>query len=314
MMLLTNYEGRAGVEPCRTVLEAGGSALDAVEQGVRAVEADTSVKSVGRGGYPKLSGEVECDAAIMNGTTLEAGAVGALRDYLHAVSVARAVMEKLPHVMLVGAGAERFAAEVGAERAEMLTGEMRARQAEWVEKYVPAEERGRWPDVPLARHAWTAGNELEAGGTVVLLAKDAKGDVAAATSTSGWARGYPGRLGDSPIIGAGLYADTRLGAAGCTHIGEMTIRAGTSRSVVLYIKQGMSVDEACREAMADLGALRGGFLGNVVVHAIDFYGNPCVVANKDLGEKSAWFYWSEATAEPELRAAEVVPFAGHGQE
>ncbi len=309
-MFLTNCEGRPGLDACRRVLAAGGSALDAVEQGVRQVEADPNIRSVGRGGYPKLSGEVECDAAIMNGTTLEAGAVGALRHYLHAVSVARQVMTRLPHVMLVGAGAERFAAEIGAERAEMLTPEMRDRHAAWLDRYVTAEERARWPDVPLARHAWTAGNELEAGGTVVFLARDGSGAIAAATSTSGWARGYPGRLGDSPVIGAGLYADSRFGAAGCTHIGEMTIRAGTSRSVVLYLKQGMSIGEACREAIADLGALRGGFLGNVVVHAIDFYGNPGVVANRDLAEKSAWFYWQDGMAEPELRPAEVVPFSG----
>jgi len=308
MMFLTNSEGRPGLGACRKVLEAGGTALDAVEQAVRVVEADSSIRSVGRGGFPKLTGEVECDAAIMNGTTLEAGAVGALRHYLHAVSVARAVMEKLPHVFLVGAGAERFAAEVGAERAGMLTGEMRREHAAWLERHVSAEERKCWPDVPLARHAWTAGNALEAGGTVVCLARDAAGNIADATSTSGWARGYPGRVGDSPIIGAGLYADSKFGAAGCTHVGEMTIRAGTSRSVVLYLKQGMSVMEACREAMRDLGALRGGFLGDVVVHATDFYGNPCVVANRDMAERSAWFLWREGMEEPELHQAEVVPF------
>src|SRR5512143_1532913 len=121
MMILSNCEGGVGMHAARAVVERGGAALDAVEEGIRLVEADATVTSVGRGGAPDLLGVVSCDAAVMDGTTGRTGAVGNLRYYLHAVSVAREVMERLPHVMLVSEGAERFAREVGAQKAEMLT-------------------------------------------------------------------------------------------------------------------------------------------------------------------------------------------------
>ncbi len=306
MMLLTNYEGRPGVGLARAVLEKGGPALDAVEAGIRAAEEDESVRSVGRGGTPDLLGRMQSDAAIMDGDTLGAGAVGALSGFLHAITVARRVMEKLPHVMLVGDGAARFAREVRAEPAELLTAKARSAYEAWMEKYVPVEVRAAIDQASLAEYAWTAGRTLRNKGTVVLLARDVRGSIAAGASTSGWANRYPGRLGDSPIIGAGIYADSRFGACGCTHVGEMAIRAGTARSVVLYMKTGMSVQEACQEALRDIGDLRGGFLGPLVVHAIDVYGNPCVLANEDVGEDMDYFYWREDMAEPERRRALVV--------
>lgn len=109
MAILTNCEGGVGMKTARDVLLKGGSALDVVEQAIRVVEADVTIDTVGRGGSPNLLGEIECDAAIMDGSTRLAGSVGALKDYIHAISVARAVMEKLPHIMLVGDGAHRFA-------------------------------------------------------------------------------------------------------------------------------------------------------------------------------------------------------------
>lgn len=311
MLFLTNCEGRPGLEACRGLLESGASALDAVEQAVRAVEADSGIHSVGRGGHPRLDGEVECDAAVMDGTTLQAGAVGALKGFLHPVSVARQVMERLPHVLLVGDGAARFARETGAEPAELLTDAALVAHERWLEANVPAEELARWPGVPLTRLAWRSGETLASADTVIYLAIDRQGRMAGAASTSGWARSYPGRIGDSPVIGAGLYVDQRYGAAGCTHIGEMTIRCSTARSVVLYLKTGLKLRAACAEAIKDLGRLKGGFLGNVVVHALDRQGEPCVLATADLAEKSSWFYWREGMAQPELRQAEVVsPVSG----
>jgi L-asparaginase len=305
MMILTNCEGRVGMDAARRILEQGGSGRDAIEHGIRVVEADVTVDSVGRGGSPNLLGEMECDAAIMDGTTHMAGSVGALRGYLHAISVARAVMERLPHVMLVGEGAARFAHEIGAEKAEMLTEQARARHERWLREHVPPEVLTKWPDVPLAEYAWTSGKDYAPGGTVVFLVRDAKGGIAAGTSTSGWAESYPGRLGDSPIIGAGLCADSRLGACGCTHNGEMAIRTGTARSVLLYMKAGATVQEACHEAMQDLRDLRGGQLGAVVIHAIDVYGNPCVVSSHELLEKSSWYHWTNEMTEAEQRQAEI---------
>lgn len=306
MMLLTNCEGKVGMATARETLLQGRSALDAVEQGIRPVEADVTVDSVGRGGAPNLLGEVQCDAAIMDGATLLAGSVGALEGYLHAVSVAREVMNRLPHVMLVGEGAARFAREIGAEAAELLTDGVRERYMKWLIRHLPPEALKKWPDIPLAEYAWVSGKEIASGGTVVFLALDDKGSIAAGTSTSGWALGYPGRLGDSPIIGAGLYADNRYGACACTHIGEMTMRTGTARSVVLYMKKGASVREACQEAMQDLLDLRDGYLGAVVVHAVDPQGNRCVTTTRDLGQKSSYYCWKPEMPEMEHGQAELA--------
>jgi len=307
MMVLTNCEGRVGIESARGSLEAGRSALDAVELGVRDVEADISVDSVGRGGSPNILGEMECDAAIMDGSTLMAGSVGALKDYLHAVSVARAVMERLPHVMLVGDGATRFAREIGAEKVELLTDAARARHEQWLAANVPPDARTGLDHVPLAEYVRRTVGDYSSGGTTVFLAIDSSGRMAGATSTSGWANSYPGRLGDSPIIGAGLYVDQRFGACGCTHIGEMTIRVSTARSVVLYMKQGASVQEACTEAARDLRDLKGGTLGPVVIHALDVYGNVCVLATQVVVKASAYYVWRDGLPAIEQGVTSIAP-------
>lgn len=297
MMILVNCEGGVGMEAAREVLERGGSAMDAVEAGIRVVEADATVPSVGRGGAPDLMGVVSCDAALMDGATGRAGAVGNLRDYLHAVSVARQVMERLPHVMLVSEGAERFAREIGAERAEMLTDEARAKYERWMAEHVPVDVRKKLSQADLAPFAWESSRDMTAGGTVVFLCRDSKGDIAAGTSTSGWAQRYPGRLGDSPVVGAGLYADNRYGACGCTHVGEMTIRACTARSVVQYMKAGASVRDACQEAVRELRALKGGYLGPVVIHALDRHGSTCVISTAPVIKGLDYFYWGGADIE-----------------
>lgn len=295
MVILTNCEGGIGMNTARDILLKGGSALDVVEQAIRVVEADVTIDTVGKGGSPNLLGEMECDAAIMDGANRLAGSVGTLKDYLHAISVARGVLEKLPHIMLVGDGAYRFAQEIGAEKAEMLTNDVRTKHEKWLKEYVQLEKFKEWPNVPLAEYAWISGKDYAAGGTVIFLVRDAHGNLGAGTSTSGWARSYPGRLGDSPIIGAGLYADNRYGACACTHIGEMVIRAGTARSVVLLMKKGASIKEACFEAMEDLLELREGELGPVVIHALDRNGKSFVLSSHDLGAKSSFYYWNDET-------------------
>ncbi len=305
MMILANCEGGVGMAAAREALERGGSALDAVEAGIRVVEADVSVDSVGLGGAPDLLGVVSCDAALMDGATGRAGAVGNLRYFIHAVSVARQVMERLPHVMLVSEGAERFAGDIGAERAEMLTEEARARYERWMLEHSSASARANLSGAELVRLAWESSREKTAGGTVVFLGLDSTGDIAAGTSTSGWAQCYPGRLGDSPVIGAGLYADNRYGACGCTHVGEMTIRACTARSVVQYMKAGASVREACLEAVRDLRSLKGGYLGPVIIHAIDRNGSPCVVSTGPVVKGLDYFCWS-GTGDVESHRAEIA--------
>jgi len=306
-MVLANDLAKNGIEIARRALQEGRSALDAVESGIRDLEADTAIDSVGLGGSPNILGEMECDAAIMDGSNLMAGSVGALGNYLHAISVARQVMERLPHVMLTGRGADRFARETGAEAREMLTPEARARHEKWLKANVPAEARAALGTGPLAEYVLRSARGYVSGGTTVFLAIDAQGRMAGGTSTSGWANSYPGRLGDSPIIGAGLYVDQRYGACGCTHIGEMTIRCATARSVVLYLKNGASVQEACAEAIRDLRDLKGGTLGPVIVHAIDFYGNPCVMCNQELPAGFSYYLWRDGLAETEQCRMTVLP-------
>ena len=141
--------------------------------------------------------------------------------------------------------------------------------------------------------------------TTVFLAQDNSGEILAGTSTSGWGWKYPGRLGDTPIVGAGFYADSRYGAAACTGTGEMAIRAGTTRAIVAYLKMGLGLDAALEEAVADMDALKGGLINRVTIHAIDAKGNHKVVAVNGNASNTYWF-WQEGMSAPESRAAEIV--------
>jgi len=304
--VLASDLGGVGMEAAARLLLEGRPALDAVERGVRLVEADPSVRHVGVGGDPNLLGQMEFDAGVMDGTTLMVGAVGALRECVHAVSVARAVMERLPHVMLVGEGASRFAREIGEPPEAALTDGARAAHAEWVARDVAPAVGAGWRTGPLAAHAWAAARRLGSKDTVVFLAVDGDGGVAAATSTSGWAYKYPGRLGDSPVAGAGFYARSGAGACGCTHTGEMTIRACTAASVVAALRRGRGVRDACGEAAADLRALRGGHLGGVVIHALDAAGTPCALCAAPMEKAVTYWFWAEGMPGPEIRETEVA--------
>ncbi len=305
MILITNFEGRPGVGKTAEELTAGKPALNAIEAGVRIVETDTSVRTVGRGGWPNLLGEMELDAAVMDGSTLRTGAVGALKGYLHPVSVARAVLEKLPHEILVGEGARRFAAEIDAEAGENLIEDSANAWKAWREEHATAAQIEQWPDLPLAELCQNAIDPERGKDTTVFLGMDAKGDIASGVSTSGWAWKYPGRLGDSPLIGAGSYADTAYGAAACTGAGEMAIRAGTSRSVVLYMKMGMSVEEAVQEAIHDLRRLKGGLLKRLQIHAIDNKGGFRAISLNNK-KKSQFWIWKKGDAAPTKRAYEYI--------
>jgi L-asparaginase / beta-aspartyl-peptidase len=281
MIIIASSNGDIGIPTAWDILQRGGSALDAVEAAARLVEDNPEDHSVGYGGYPNLLGEVELDASIMDGTTLRAGAVGALKGFRHPISVARRVMDDLPHVMLAGEGAARFAAELGMEREELLTAAAAQVWREGVAGRLPAEFRDTQGAIIadlLGRATHLATDPERVAGTVNFIAQDRAGRIASAVSTSGWAWKYPGRLGDSPIVGAGNYADDRYGAAACTGWGELAIRAGTARSVVLYLKQGCTLEDACREAFRDLGALSADpaqILMSMV--ALDRHGNHCAV-------------------------------------
>lgn len=281
-MLLIGSENALQALPAgMQILKQGGSALDAVETTIRMVESNRADHGVGIGGWPNLLGEVELDACIMDGRTRAAGAVGALRGFPHPISVARRVMERLPHVFLVGQGASDFAAEMGFAREEGPTEEA---AREWIGRLQANVPPEKLPAL-LQRREMTAWVSLtrdpqRVAGTVDVIAIDGQGNLASGVSTSGWAWKYPGRLGDSPIIGAGNYCDNRYGAAACTGFGELAIRGATAHTVVLLMRTGMPLFEACQVALADLprplGATDDSFM-NIV--AVDRDGNHCGVTN-----------------------------------
>ena len=296
-IVIASGNGAPGLAAGIAVLRKGGSALDAVEACARVIEADPSDTSVGRGGKPNVLGVVELDASLVDGTTHRVGAVGALTGYLHPISVARAVMDRLPHVMLVGDGAARFAAEIRAEKATLLTPSTRKM---WVERLAearetPASVRRRAKLAPVV--AKTVGEER---GTVNFIALDRAGDIASAVSTSGWAYKYPGRIGDSPIVGAGNYCDTRYGGACCTGFGELAIRNVTAKTAVDRLAAGISPAEVARRAIADVNALDDAAF-NIVVLSAD--GSHAAASNR-ADRRYAWQRVDMAV--PVMPAREIV--------
>ncbi len=304
-IVLTNNEGGSGIGLSAEMLSEGHVVLDALEKGVRAVEADPNVWTVGRGGWPTLLGEVELDASVMDGDGLRSGAVGSVRGFLHPVSIARRVLTDLPHEILVGEGAMRFAGEIGAERGDLLMDHARKAWDAWYREELTEQQRADWPDTRMADLCWQSMDPEVGKDTTVFLGCDQSGSIGTATSTSGWGWKYPGRLGDSPIIGAGSYADSRYGACACTGVGEMTIRCGTARAVVLYMKAGMGVKEAVHEAVDDMRALKGGLIGRVTIHAIDTEGGYHVVAVNGKPGNHFWL-WREGEKKPSRRPADIV--------
>ncbi len=214
------------------VLNKSGKSLDAVEAGVKIIESDINNKSVGIGGMPDRNGIVTLDACIMD-HQYNCGSVAFLQDIEHPVSVARKVMEDTPHVMLCGKGAQDFAIEKGFTKTNLLTPEAKNDWIKW-----KATQNKKLPEINHENHD-----------TIGMLAIDNEGDISGACTTSGWAYKLHGRVGDSPIIGAGLYVDNEIGAACATGIGEAIIKITGSHLVVELMRQGLSPEEACFEAV-----------------------------------------------------------------
>jgi N4-(beta-N-acetylglucosaminyl)-L-asparaginase len=225
-----NFGIRAN-EAAWRILSSGGRALDAIEAGARVPEADPNNTTVGYGGAPDREGKVTLDACIMD----EKGGCGSvvfLEDIMHPISVARLVMEKTPHVMLAGEGARQFALDNGFEAINLLTPESEKAYQEWLKtsQYKPI--------INVENHD-----------TIGILALDADGNLSGGCTTSGMAYKMRGRIGDSPIIGAGLYVDNEVGAATATGVGEEVIRIVGSHLVVELMRQGLSPEAACKEAV-----------------------------------------------------------------
>lgn len=245
-----NETGRRAMEVGWEILASGGRAIDAVEKATNVIEVDPEDTSVGFGGLPNEDGVVQLDASIMDGRTYNAGAVASLENIKTPASIARLVMDRTDHVMLVGPGALKFARSFGFEEEDLLTEKARRRWLEW------RENRGDddWgpPDhlrgLPETEASLPRPSTYEHG-TVNVLAIDSFGDIAGITSTSGLSWKIPGRIGDSPIIGAGLYVDNDVGAAGATGRGEDVIKSCASFHIVMRMRDGRSPQQACEDTL-----------------------------------------------------------------
>jgi isoaspartyl peptidase/L-asparaginase-like protein (Ntn-hydrolase superfamily) len=220
----------AANEAAWKVLKEGGRALDAVEKGVQVSELDPDITSVGYGGFPDRDGIISLDACIMNEEG-DCGSVTFLQHIKTPISVARMVMEKSPHVMLSGEGALQFALANGFKKEELHTERSRQRWERWKKNNSP---------LPV---------DADNHDTISMLAIDENGDISGACTTSGTAWKYHGRVGDSPIIGAGLYVDNEIGAAGATGKGELIVKIVGSHTIVECMRHGYSPQEACEEAV-----------------------------------------------------------------
>jgi N4-(beta-N-acetylglucosaminyl)-L-asparaginase len=239
------------------ILKNGGYALDAVEAGVYIPEADPKITSVGYGGYPDRDGRLTLDACIMD-ENLNCGSVACIENIMHPSSVARMVMEKTPHVMLVGEGAKKFAIDQGFKEENLLTTEAEAEWKSWL-------KNSKYNPVPN----WEKNHD-----TIGMLALDSQGRLCGLCTTSGQAWKMHGRVGDSPIIGAGLYVDGEVGAATCSGLGEEMIRIAAAHSIVEAMRAGASPQKACEIVMKRLYRKRGEKLKNTQVAflAIDVQG------------------------------------------
>ena len=236
VVVSTWQHGMPANEAAWQVLAAGGYSLDAVETGIRVPEADPGVITVGYGGVPDARGKVTLDAAIMDEKG-RAGSVTFLQKIMHPVSVARLILEKSPHVMLSGKGAQKFALQNGFKKDKLLTKQMKSVWKEW-------KKNGSQFNTQI-----NIENQLENHDTIGMLAIDEAGRLSGACSTSGVAFKTHGRVGDSPIIGAGLFIDGKVGGAVATGSGELVMKTLGTFLVVELMRSGLSPKEACEEAV-----------------------------------------------------------------
>lgn len=265
-IIIGSERSEAGIPAAMEILRAGGSAMEAVEIGLRMCEDNLTDHYVGTGGLPNAKGIVELDASMMVGSSRAFGAVAAVKNFPNPISIARKIIEELPqHSLLVGEGAEAFADFLGFSRAELLTPEAKQlwldqlktiSASESIEgentKATSGDERYRLASLELVKRM--APHEGP-WGTINIMAIDKSGELVCGVSTSGYPYKHPGRVGDSAIPGAGNYADIRYGAAACTGRGELALRGGTARTIVENMRAGMSPEDACAAALIEAAAL-----------------------------------------------------------
>jgi N4-(beta-N-acetylglucosaminyl)-L-asparaginase len=247
MRVVASANGLRATERAMAILRRGGRVLDAVIAGVNIVEEDPNDMSVGYGGLPNEDGVVQLDASVMDGPTHASGAVGAIENIKNPSKVAKLVMERTNHCLLAGEGALRFALAHGFKKENLLTDAAREAWLKWKEAL---SDRDNWlPPAAVNKLPPELQAYLMTSGTINCLGLDADGNLAGVTTTSGLSWKIPGRVGDSPIIGAGLYVDNEVGAAGSTGLGEANIRNLGSFQVVQFMAQGMSPEQACLKAL-----------------------------------------------------------------
>ncbi len=277
-IVISSANGTKAVEKAMEIIKQGNDALDAVIAGVNIVEDDPNDNSVGYGGLPNEEGVVELDAAVMHGPSYRAGSVASIRNIKNPSKVARMVMERTDHVLIVGEGALKFAKAHGFQEENLLTDESRAAWLKWKENLSKEDD---WlpphsiedKDIGMLYEKY-----LRHYGTIHCSALDTKGNLSCVTTTSGLAYKIPGRVGDSPIIGAGLYCDNEVGSAGSTGRGEANLLNCSSVMVVEWMRQGKSPEEACllackriaeRQREKRLQDDKGRFKHNVKFYAIN---------------------------------------------
>jgi len=263
-VIISSANGVNALAKGMAVLQKGGDTLDAAIAAVTVVEDDPKDSSVGYGGLPNEEGEVELDASVMHGPTRRAGSVASVRKIKNVAQLAKVVMERTNHVMLVGDGARRFAVAEGFPEMSLLTEESRLAWLAWKASsslnWRPGIDSPEWKehmaallDTPekLALQPWIESVLLHPPtGTIPCMAVDEKGDLSATTTTSGLAWKIPGRVGDSPIIGAGCCVDNEVGAAGSTGKGEENIKISGGHTIIEMMRQGKSPTDACLEALS----------------------------------------------------------------
>ena len=310
-IVVSSANGLAACKRAHEILEAGGDTLEAVVSGVTIVEDDPEDSSVGYGGLPNEEGVVELDASVMHGPSRRCGAVGAVHNIKNVARLAKLVMEQTGHVLLVGDGATRFARTWGIPEMNLLTEKARLAWVAWKQSQRDSSGHTNWtnwlemPDEAprkqahdsLRRQFPEASDELLAWalnvakypptGTINCLALNEKGEMSGTTTTSGLAWKIPGRVGDSPIIGAGLFVDQEVGGAGSTGLGEENIRISGGHTVVENMRHGMSPKDACLDAMKRIVRNYNGDLKKLARFDINFY-----ALRKD-GVYAAASLWSE---------------------
>ena len=323
-LVVSSANGLRATAKAMEMIRAGADTLDAVVAGVNIVEDDPKDMSVGYGGLPNEEGDVELDASVMHGPTKRAGAVASIRYIKNPSKVAKLVLERTDHLLLVGDGALRFAQAHGFKKEDLLTEESRAVWLKWKETMSDKDAWGPglaspdgvdpnqtfFYDGPMRREEIIAlADQIIAHpptGTINCIAVNERGDISGTTTTSGLAFKIPGRVGDSPIIGAGLFVDNEVGAAGSTGRGEENIKISGAHTIVEMMRRGMLPTDACLEACKRVSNSYNGNMKKLRTFSINFY---ALNKSGEHGGGALWGY-SPVNKKGERRRAQYAVHDG----